>query len=426
MRQHVRTGSTARAVALVCSLVLALAVLPGAALAGPPGTTGDVVVGANETVTDDVTAMTGDVVVRGTVEGDVSSVAGSVRITGTVTGDVSAAAGSVTLDGTVEGDVSAAADSVDVRAGSRVGGDVSAGGGSVDVGPGATVDGSTSAGGGSVTVARDATVHEDVSAGGGDAEIAGSVGDDVRSGETVVLESTADVGGDVVYRDSIDRADGATVDGSVTQRSETDWSALPGIVHLDGGNGGSSITLVPDVVPDRWSGLYWAGFALLVGGVALLLFPEFSADVAARVGTDPLRATAAGFLTIVAVPLFLLGFAVTIIGIPVAVAGGALFGLAAWIGYVYGLYLLGRQVLEALGASSRWVALVVGVVGVTALSFVPLFGDLLRVAVLIVGLGAIVLVAVERWREESDDPGGPADADDAADRTETDGTQGVA
>jgi len=404
-----RRAST-RAILLALAFVVALAALPGAAAtaAGPPATdvapsavelpagpgeatsdvqTADTVVGANQTVDDDISAITGDVVVHGTVNGDVTAAAGSVRVTGQVTGDVSAASGSVTLGptATVEEDVSSGSGSVELSAGSLVEGDVAAGAGSVVVPNGALVEG-------------------DVAAGGDDAEVNGTVEGDVASGESVILGSTAVVGGDVTYRDSIDRADGARVDGTVTQRSG-DWQPSGPEIQVEAGS--PNLSFVPGFVPAGLVPVYWALVALFFGAVLLALFPRFSSEVATRGSEDPLRSTATGVVSLVAVPLALGAFFLTIVGIPVALAGGAVFVLAAWAGLVYGEYLVGRQVVHAAGSENRWLALVVGVAGIEALSLVPLLGGLVTLVVLVVGLGALALAAGDRWQSDTGESADP-------------------
>ncbi|MFC7139438.1 polymer-forming cytoskeletal protein [Halosimplex aquaticum] len=367
---------TSRAIVLVCSLVVALALLPGAAAAAPQDA--DRVVGPNETVGGDLTAMTGDVLVRGTVEGDVTAVAGSVEVAdgGRVDGDVTAASGSVTVAGSVGGDATAASGSVELTGDARV-------------------EGSASAGSGSVTVAEGATVEEDISAGGGDAEVAGTVDGDVASGQSVVLGSTATVGGDVTYHESLDREDGAAVAGTVTEKSSSEW-------HV-GGQFGVGPDEVFDAVFSPLLAVYWTLLSLLVGAVLLALFPEFSAELVETATDDPARTGAAGLAALFAVPVLLVAVTLTIVGIPLALAGGALFWLAAWAALVYGEYLVGRYALTAADVENRWAALVAGVVGVEAVGFVPYVGGLVTFVVLLLGLGAGALVVAARWRGDGDD-----------------------
>lgn len=359
-----------RFVALSCALAVAVALLPGAAAAVPFANSqasdaspdaapadqtvgGDAVVGPDETVSDDLSVAAGDVVVHGTVEGDVEAAAGSVEVTGEVTGDVEAAAGSVTVEG-------------------RVGGSVDAAAGSVEVGP-------------------DATVAGDVEAAAGTVTVAGSVGGDVTGTETVRLEDGATVDGDVTYGESLDRADGATVGGTVTHDES---------LQFDGVQWG--VTVDEFDLPAPLAGVVTGLAALVAGSLLLVLFPAFTSEMVATVTADPVRAGAAGVATVVAVPAVLLAVAMTIIGLPLAFAGGAVFALLAWIALVYGEFLVGTRVLAALDVENRWAALAVGVVGVELLSAVPVFGDLLALAVALLGLGTGALVLADRWRGDGD------------------------
>ncbi|WP_123538731.1 polymer-forming cytoskeletal protein [Halosimplex salinum] len=363
---------SSRAVALVCSLVVALALLPGAAAAVPALADGpdagsapadqtvgdDLVVGPDETVSDDLTVASGDVLVRGTVEGDLTAMAGSVEVTGDVTGDVTATAGSVTVDG-------------------RVGGTVEAAAGSVDVGPDAVVEGDVEAAAGTVTVD-------------------GTVEDDVTGSDTVRLGDGASVGGDVTYGEEIERASGATVDGRISEDDSLGWqfdNAEFGLVL------GDEFAGVPSLLVAVVSGFS----ALVVGGLLLLLFPEFTAEMVETVTTDPVRASAAGVATLIAAPAVLIATAMTLIGIPLALAGGAVFALLVWVALVYGEFLVGDRVLAAAGVHNRWAALALGVFGVQALGRVPVFGDLITLAVTLLGLGTGALALAARWRGDGGD-----------------------
>ncbi|WP_436927831.1 polymer-forming cytoskeletal protein [Halosimplex amylolyticum] len=368
---------TSRAIVLVCSLVVALALLPGAAVAAPQDA--DRVVDPDETVSGDLTVVTGDVLVRGTVTGDVTAVAGSVEVAdgGEVDGDVTSASGSVTVAGTVDGDATAASGSVDVT------GD-------------GLVAGSASAGGGSVTVAEGATVEADANAGGGDVEVAGTVDGDVASGQSVVLESTATVGGDVTYHETVDREGGATVGGTITEKSSTGW-------HVGDVEVGVGLGEAFDGVFSPLLGLYWTLLSLLIGTGLLALFPQFSAELVETAVDNPARTGAAGLAALFAVPVLLIAVTLTIVGIPLALAGGALFWLAVWAALVYGQYLVGRYALNAADVDNRWAALVAGVVGVEAIGWIPYLGDLVTFVVLLLGLGAGALVVAARWRGDGDD-----------------------
>lgn len=311
-----------------------------------------VVVGPDETY-DSIEGVAGTVIVRGTVRDGVSVAAGSVHVaeSGTVGGDVQAVAGTVRIDGTVEGDVDAA-------------------GGSVIVGPTGSVAGNFDVGASYV-------------------ELNGTVDGDVRAGaETVVLGPSATVGGSVRYdAQSFVRAPGATVEGAVVQDDRLGESAAPDLR-----------------VPGWLGALYGLLANVLLGVVLLAVFPGFSARVADGVTDRPARSTGVGLLTVLVVPLALVLVALTIVGIPLSLVGAVGFAVLVWVAVVYGQYALGVWALSVTGRENRWLALFVGLLGVTVLGAVPVLGALLDLAVFLLGLGALVLAlrgAYERRGEES-------------------------
>jgi hypothetical protein len=122
---------------------------------------GDVYVGVNDTIHDDIAAR-GNVTVAGVVEGDLAAIGGSVTITGKVEGDVAAIGGPVTLaqGGEVSGDVAAIGGPASISG--RVLGDLAAVGGSIEMDSTAVVEGDVATVGGAVTKAPGAQIKGEV------------------------------------------------------------------------------------------------------------------------------------------------------------------------------------------------------------------------------------------------------------------------
>ncbi|WP_254545554.1 bactofilin family protein [Halomarina pelagica] len=333
--------SQRRTAAVLLALVVLLAGLPGLA-AAETRTGGSVVVAEGEVV-----------------RGDLDVFAGSAVVRGTVTGDVNAFAGSVLIDG-------------------EVGGDVNAFAGTVDLGPNAVVGGNLDAAGGEVTVA-------------------GRVAGDATVGaETIRLTEGAVIGGNLEYDGTLERAEGASVGGTVTQTDEPNVDAGP-------------------VDPRAFgtAGAVYAFFAsLLLGAVLLLVLPGISDRVAATAVAEPLRSGGTGLLALIAVPVVLVLFAVTVVGIPITILGALLFAFAVWIGSVYGRVAVGAWLLRYADVENRWAALLVGFVVVGLLTLVPVLGGIVRAVVALLGLGALALVAYAAYRgrgEEREATGPPAE-----------------
>lgn len=340
----------ARTALTLLVLVGLLASLPAVA-AAETRSGGTVVVDEGETVDDDLEAFAGSVVIRGTVAGDLTAAGGDVRITesGTVEGDAEASGGSIEIAGTVTGDVDAS-------------------GGSVRLTDSGAIDGSLQAGAGSITV--DGVV-------GGDATL---------GADTVALGPESRIDGNLTYDGELARADGSTVAGSVT-RDE----------GISSGGGGP----IPDFSGPVFD-LYGALVTLLLGAVLLFAFPRFSADVADRVASDPVRTGGIGMLVSLGVVVGLLLLLVTVVGIPLSLAGLVLFLLLLWAASVYGRYALGEWILSRIGVQNRWLALFVGVAVVALLATVPFLGRLVETVVLLLGFGAVVLGIWEAYRHRDE------------------------
>ena len=340
-----------RRIALALALVALLFPLAtGVATAqSVQGASGTVVVDEGETV-DGIEGVAGTVVVRGTVDGDLSGAAGSIRIaeTGRVAGDVRAAAGTIVVDG-------------------AVGGSVEAGAGAFELTEAGRIDGSLDVGAGSITVD-------------------GAVGGDVRAAaDSVVLGPNADVGGEFRY-------------DAETFTESPDATVAGGVVEDDSLGGDTGVAFGSDLAPSWVGSAYGVAVNLALGAVLLLAFPRFSRDVADRVGGDALRSGGVGLLALIGTPILLVLVAVTIVGIPLALVGVAAYVVAIWVASVYGRYALGSWVLGRVGRPNRWVALLLGVLGVAVIALVPWIGGLVDFVVLLLGLGALALGVRDRYR----------------------------
>ena len=345
--------------ALLLAVTLVLSVVPGLAAADSRAG-GTVVVGPGETVRGDLDAFAGSIVVRGTVTGNVNAFGGDVFVAegAHVGGDVNAAAGSVGIAGTVDGGVSGAA--------------------------------------GDVTVLEPGTVGS-LEAGAGSVAIYGTVrGDATVGAERLVVGSSGVVAGDLRY-DAGEFVNDGTVEGRVVR--DEGIVTGPGFEPLPG---------VGAVI----LGVYGFLVNLALGAILLLVFPGFSSRVADRAVADPVRSGGAGLLALVAVPVALVLFAVTVIGIPITLVGAFLFAVLVWVGTVYGRFAVGEWLTDLAGVESRWLALVVGFLAVAVGVRVPWIGWLVSLVVFLLGFGALALVTYEAYRGRSGgktDPVEPAD-----------------
>lgn len=323
--------------ALAVALVLALAVLPGVAAAEQRA--GGTVVVAEDEELDSLTATGGTVIVRGTVTGDVDAYAGSVVVaeSGVVEGNLRAYAGSLRVEGTVGGNVVAYA--------------------------------------GSVVLAESGQVRGSLGAAAGEVTVSGTVRGDVTAGAALVaLASSADVGEDVNYDGRLERAPGAAVGGEV--RAADDLGLGP----------------APPALPPGTFLVYGILSNLLVGGILLYAGEDFTVAVAENAVLEPGSSLFYGLVAAVAVPVGLLALAITVVGLPVAVAVLLALPALGWVAAVLGRFALGAWLVSFADVDRPAAGLAVGVVLVAILARIPFrVGVGVRAGVLLLGVGAAVV-----------------------------------
>lgn len=315
-----------------------------------------------------------EVVLRDSVPGDAMAAGGGVTVDASVAGDVLGAGGRVEIAGRVGGSVRAAGGWIELRA--PVARNVTLAGGQVTIGEGAEVGGNAYLAGGSVEVSRPVRGH--LLVGGGevriDAPVEGSV--DVAA-ERLTLGPDARIRGDLVYRSPnvVDRAAEAVVAGSVT-REPVEEPSVPGWLPW----------------ATDWVGKMFglAGF-LFTGLVLGAIFPG-TADRLVRSGREkPLPSLGIGLVALFVVPAVLLASLITVIGIPLALVGGALFGFAVYLARAVLALWIGDALLgDRAGSGRRRVLLdfLVGGALLFVVGLVPWLGATVKVLATAFGLGA--------------------------------------
>jgi cytoskeletal protein CcmA (bactofilin family) len=359
---------------VVLAVALASLSFPAAAqqteLGGKVRSGREVTVPAGETVQGDLVASGGTVRIDGRVDGDLVATGGQVIVAGTVTGDVLVGAGSTTISGEVDGDL---------RAGT------------------------------------------------GRARIEGRVGEDALLGVgQATVARGAQIGGDLVFAAGRMQMDGA-VTGSVlgSTGSYTEGGSVGGSERV---NVGQNEQQQEPTLADRTLDALRRYVSILVIGVLLWLVPRVLRGAAEEARGRPLLGLGVGILgfigvivtlvllilvtVLVAVVLGLLGLgsltgmavyggilvaAIIVFGFVLAVA----FAAQATVGLALGRLLVrtdGRSFLGGLGT------LALGVLVVVLVAAIPVAGGWLEALLVLLGLGALLLMA--RPGRRSTEPSG--------------------
>lgn len=280
-----------------------------------------------------------------------------VRPDGPVPGDYSAMGGRVVVDQPVGGDVTVAGGAIDIRA--PVGDDVRAAGGDVNID--STVGGELFVTAGSITLARAAVIGRGVRLYGSDITVAGRVEGNLQA-TAQKITITGQVRGDVrLDAEDIELGPGARIDGALRYTSSSELKQAAGATVAGGITRDAAGTPPAANQPEARrrpqpaaSGFSWLGvgmsyLALLAcGAVLLLLLPTFGTQVAQRARTSPLLALALGFATVVALPFLAVLLFVTLIGIPIGIAALMLYPVLLLVGFVLGVFVVGRLLPAAI------------------------------------------------------------------------------
>ncbi len=341
------------------------------------------------------------------VDGDLYAAGRTVAVHGSITGDLWAACRAATIDGVVAGSIMAAGETVDisgdvghtVRAAGRtvivggdVEGDVLALGGEVNLTSRAQVMGDFLVGAGSASI--DGVVEGDLTGGGGEVGIAGEVGGDVHlEVDQLTLSPTAIIQGDLTYT-SVEEADiqpGAQIAGIVTQNlpEVKGERARPFPLALLSGAGGKVIGFL---------------MALLAGLIIILLVPRRLTAMAESIRIRPGPSVGWGAIILLLTPIAAVIVCMTVVGIPVGLIALVLYAISIYLSQIPVSLLVGRWIVRrGRGAESRVVifgAFALGLIILRLLRLIPKVGWLIGLAVVLFGLGAIVVTArrpTEAW-----------------------------
>jgi hypothetical protein len=378
MTRNLRLGA-ALATTLLLMLLATTMVLAREELLGGKLRTGDTItVAAGETVDGDLYLLAGTVVMDGTVDGDLLALGGTVTVNGTVTGDVLAAGGTVTVGGTVEGDVRSA------------GGQMTLSGA---VGEDAVVTG------GQASVTSGGTVGEDLIISGGQVAMAGEVTGSIE-GSAGTYSRTGSFGGTEHVVVSPRAGEGGEDDGDAV--GETVADALRHFVAL-----------------------------VIFGALILWLLPKALPAAERVLRSRPAASLGSGLLACVGYIVFVI--AATLVMILLAIVFGLLrvgslvgieiiaslltlftvsFLFVLAVAYLADLVVgltLARMVAPA-GSGSRWrelALLVAGAAVVVIVTSLPVIGGLVKLAIVLFGLGALALAAWLAWRPPRPAPPAP-------------------
>jgi len=203
----------------------------------------------------------------------------------------------------------------------------------------------------------------------------------------------------------------ATIDGTVNGDVNVFGGNIINRGHVSGQTHAVLGTVVQDIVPWAPTGgsygsygsdhrLWWPITWDVIAFVLFLIFPLRARMALDRLEQHPAMATLAGLCGwVAAIPVAIL-LVFTLVLIPLIPVEFVLLAVAVFVGKAALALLVGRRFYELLqpkATPAPLLALVIGLVLLTAAELVPVLGILVTLLIMLVGLGAVLLTFVPDW-----------------------------
>ena len=154
-------------------------------------------------------------------------------------------------------------------------------------------------------------------------------------------------------------------------------------------------------------GKVYSGLALLIVAiVVVLLFPKNSNELIQYINLKPGKSFLYGLILVIVAPIVLLILAITILGIPLAIILGVLYGVLLYIAKIFTALWVGNRILGYINAKKKKeyktliLPVILGIFVLWILFIIPFIGFIVKLAATIFGIGAIVVCMVNYYNEK--------------------------
>lgn len=377
MKNGLRT--VAIGLALLGALLLP-AVASAAIISGEHGTTADVP--ASQTINDDLYISGERVLIEGTVNGDVYAAGSTVTIKGTVNGSVFAAGQDVYVSGTVTGGVRLAGQNLRISD--------------------AAIAGGVSTFGQVITIERDAEIGGGLNFAGSAATIRGNVANSVMgAGASITLAGTLSKHAHFAT-EKLNLEKTAVINGNLQYASNEEFSKQKGALVKGDTKHVRSSDKKSDEGADVFMVLWGLTALYLVGAALLWLFPSIATGVADQVSLRTMPAFGWGLLALLLSAPVLIILMITIVGIPLALILIAGLTIALFLSHFWVALAIGNAIADrAKWQPNPYANAFMGLVVLTVIGLLPVFGGVFKVLAAILGFGGFILYIVKGTRKKT-------------------------
>lgn len=406
------------------TLALAFTLLPGGdwAPAAEFRSGESVVIGAKETIKDDLYVAGQKIVIDGIIEGDLIALGQDITINGEVKGDIIAAAQSIEAIGTLGDDVRIAGQALKIASTAKISGDVVAAGMSLECEPSSTVGGDMIYAGYQGLFGGE--IEQDLLAAMSSCWLKGNIGGNVElnvDGDESAPSASAMAGGNPPrvsmpnVPGGLTVADSAVIDGKFKYTSRREAKVDPAAKiagrteHLIPEVKPGEAPRVPTLVDKSLVRARHLACVLLVGLGSLLVLPRWTSAWAENIRTRPLASFLGGIAGMVGFIVFLIAALVIMIVlavlfgsatldelVPLVVVGGIVsYGVVIFGFVLFATFLsealvglaIGRFAVSQAGLVPRLLALIVGTLLVVLILSIPYVGGMIGFVVFLLGMG---------------------------------------
>ncbi len=330
------------------------------------------------------------------IEGDLFITGSVIKINGVVTGDLFFGCGTMTVNGEIKGDIIGMSQSFtlngtandDIRVWSQV------------IVINGSVEKSLSAFGEDVVISEQGKIKRDVFLGCKEARLEGDVFGKLKGGaenlqifgtigkqvkfdaKNIILHPESKIKDDFKYRaKKLEAKPGSEIEGETVKlpykKAKSKWQ--------------------------RWS-FYFFKVLFLIGTIIVgLLIMKFLPGLTKKT-TQQIQSIwqslGIGFLVLICLPVAAIIVSITIIGVPLAVILFVFYFLFLFLGKIFVSLVFGQKVLK-LKENHSYSALILGLLIFTILFSVPYIGWLIKLLVVIVGLGALSTVSFQHFKKKT-------------------------
>ncbi len=345
----------------------------------------EVIINADEIINRDYLTAGEDVKIYGTINGDLYVAGGNVTLDGTVNGDLLIAGGNVSLEGTVSQDVRAAGGQIMISG--EIGRNLTVIGGNIRLSENGQVDGSVVGAGGNLVLKG--PVGGDVYLGTGNLEIDNQIDGNVQTWVgRLAVSPQAVITGDLTYWSSQEASiqEGAEITGEVTQKEPKVSGVKEEDVQKFAEQFGKQ-------APKIRAGFSFFRFisSLIVGLLLIKFYPNFAKNGLEQLQEKPWASLGIGFAFLFLTPIVLVTVMITLIGLPLAMVLGFIYGLSLYFAKFLITLWAGKWILNKVGSESSlgW-AMLIGLAVFNLLILIPFISFWVKLFTMLFGLGVLV------------------------------------